>query len=170
MHAWELEIGLNKIEETTFQCFSIPADPTGFSLSMSSQPLNPKSEIRKINNLNQAIIHKGQYFRFRWKWILWFWACVSWECLRQKLLDMALDLWPQNCQVLQNALMNLFVLNKTFWGRQIKRGYKDIMGQFGSDGYLYDFAKRSAREHMGSFGSDGYLYDFAKVNIQCSFF
>ena len=50
-------------------------------------------------------------------------------------------------------------------GRQIKRGYKDIMGQFGSDGYLYDFAKRSARDHMGSFGSDGYLYDFAKVNI-----
>ena len=39
------------------------------------------------------------------------------------------------------------------------------MGQFGSDGYLYDFAKRSARDHMGSFGSDGYLYDFAKVNI-----
>ena len=48
----------------------------------------------------------------------------------------------------------------------MKRGYKDIMGQFGSDGYLYDFAKRSAREHMGSFGSDGYLYDFAKVNIE----
>ena len=39
------------------------------------------------------------------------------------------------------------------------------MGAFGSDGYLYDFAKRSARDHMGSFGSDGYLYDFAKVNI-----
>lgn len=47
----------------------------------------------------------------------------------------------------------------------MKRGYKDIMGQFGSDGYLYDFAKRSARDHMGSFGSDGYLYDFAKVNF-----
>ena len=47
----------------------------------------------------------------------------------------------------------------------MKRGYKDMMGQFGSDGYLYDFAKRSARDHMGSFGSDGYLYDFAKVNI-----
>ena len=44
------------------------------------------------------------------------------------------------------------------------------MGQFGSDGYLYDFAKRSAREHMASFGSDGYLYDFAKVNIlNCNF-
>ena len=48
----------------------------------------------------------------------------------------------------------------------MKRGYKDMMGQFGSDGYLYDFAKRSARDHMGSFGSDGYLYDFAKVNIE----
>ena len=43
------------------------------------------------------------------------------------------------------------------------------MGQFGSDGYLYDFAKRSARDHMGSFGSDGYLYDFAKVNYQFEF-
>ena len=43
------------------------------------------------------------------------------------------------------------------------------MGQFGSDGYLYDFAKRSARDHMGSFGSDGYLYDFAKVNILTTF-
>ena len=37
------------------------------------------------------------------------------------------------------------------------------MGAFGSDGYLYDFAKRSAKDYMGSFGSDGYLYDFAKV-------
>ena len=35
------------------------------------------------------------------------------------------------------------------------------MGQFGSDGYLYDFAKRS-KDYMGQFGSDGYLYDFAK--------
>ena len=39
-----------------------------------------------------------------------------------------------------------------------------MMGAFGSDGYLYDFAKRSAKDYMGSFGSDGYLYDFAKVN------
>ena len=38
-----------------------------------------------------------------------------------------------------------------------------MMGAFGSDGYLYDFAKRSAKDYMGSFGSDGYLYDFAKV-------
>ena len=43
-----------------------------------------------------------------------------------------------------------------------KRSPKDYMGQFGSDGYLYDFAKRSSKDYMGHFGSDGYLYDFAK--------
>merc|ERR1712110_560259 len=45
----------------------------------------------------------------------------------------------------------------------IKRGnYDDIMEQFGSDGYLYDFTKRSPKDYMGQFGSDGYLYDFSK--------
>ena len=40
---------------------------------------------------------------------------------------------------------------------------KDYMGAFGSDGYLYDFVKRGgAQDYMGQFGSDGYLYDFAK--------
>merc|ERR1719500_309718 len=43
-----------------------------------------------------------------------------------------------------------------------KRSPKDYMGQFGSDGYLYDFAKKSPKDYMGHFGSDGYLYDFAK--------
>ena len=48
----------------------------------------------------------------------------------------------------------------------MKRFYKDAWGGAGSDGYLYDFAKRSAaKNYMGSFGSDGYLYDFAKVDI-----
>merc|ERR1712203_205442 len=45
----------------------------------------------------------------------------------------------------------------------VKRGnYNNIMEQFGSDGYLYDFTKRSPKDYMGQFGSDGYLYDFAK--------
>ena len=39
----------------------------------------------------------------------------------------------------------------------------------GSDGYLYDFTKRSsAKDYMGAFGSDGYLYDFAKAS-KCSY-
>merc|ERR1719397_1347076 len=37
---------------------------------------------------------------------------------------------------------------------------------FGSDGYLYDFVKRSSkranRKYDYGFGSDGYLYDFVK--------
>ena len=55
-------------------------------------------------------------------------------------------------------------------GNKVKRSYKDVMGMMGSDGYLYDFTKRSsAKDYMGAFGSDGYLYDFAKAS-KCSYF
>ena len=40
---------------------------------------------------------------------------------------------------------------------------------FGSDGFLYDFVKRtptSKYNKYNGFGSDGYLYDFTKENPQ----
>ena len=51
-----------------------------------------------------------------------------------------------------------------------KRSLKNaMMGSFGSDGYLYDFVKRSGHkkrlgkeDFMADFGSDGHLYDFVK--------
>ena len=44
----------------------------------------------------------------------------------------------------------------------LQRSPEKYMGQFGSDGYLYDFAKRSNYLSQYGAGSDGYLYDFAK--------
>jgi len=40
---------------------------------------------------------------------------------------------------------------------------------FGSDGFLYDFVKRTPNQKYNNyygFGSDGYLFDFAKENPQ----
>jgi len=42
-----------------------------------------------------------------------------------------------------------------------KDNYNDILEEFGSDD-MYDFTKRSPKDYMGQFGSDNYLYDFAK--------
>ena len=40
---------------------------------------------------------------------------------------------------------------------------------YGSDGYLYDFAKRTPMDAMSRYGSDGYLYDFAKRSAKYDF-
>merc|ERR1712110_534966 len=68
------------------------------------------------------------------------------------------------------AIMGMTLVSAFPRGRQgryqtsyVKRdNYDDIMEDSGSDGYMYDFTKRSPMDYMGQFGSDGYLYDFAK--------